>query len=245
MSESAPQWRIESGIGRLDCGPAQGCVEVRGQGQFRLTHWQGKRSDSFFVLATDAVQTLEVGELYVRECDLVATFTKKQPDQVTPQIYWRTRLHRSPLAVQIEMILSVQTDLLDSMPETTVQSVGVGSRLFHARGLAGEEEVREITAANLGETIPGGTANEHLFLFRNESLGLSYAEMVHPSDFVSGRVAPEPPRHVISTLFPERLEKGVIRRGRVSGWFLPAENDLAAARVLARQFVNEALPLTA
>jgi hypothetical protein len=50
---------------------------------------------------------------------------------------------------------------------------------------------------------------------------------------------------VIAKLFPEHLEKGVIRRGRVCGWFMPAENDLETAVALARQFVAEPLPLTA
>ena len=48
-----------------------------------------------------------------------------------------------------------------------------------------------------------------------------------------------------ATLFPERLEKGVIRRGRVCGWFMPVENDLETAVRLARAFVEEPLPLTA
>ena len=34
------------------------------------------------------------------------------------------------------------------------------------------------------------------------------------------------------------------RRARVSGWFLPVENDLAAAAALAQEFVAEPLPLT-
>ena len=67
--------------------------------------------------------------------------------------------------------------------------------------------------------------------------------MVHPTDFVSARL--QHTRHVETTLFPEHLEKGVIRRGRICGWFMPAENDLDTAVELAREFVNEPPPLTA
>ena len=70
---------------------------------------------------------------------------------------------------------------------------------------------------------------EHLFVFRRADLGLSYAEMVHPSDFVSAYTAPRMSPSTRS-FFPERLEKGVIRRGRICGWLLPSENDLTLSR---------------
>ena len=74
---------------------------------------------------------------------------------------------------------------------------------------------------------------------------MSYAHMVHPSDFVSMRLKVALYAGVAeSQLFPEHLEKGVIRRGRICGWFMPLENDLQTAVELARQFVNEPLPLT-
>jgi hypothetical protein len=44
--------------------------------------------------------------------------------------------------------------------------------------------------------------------------------------------------------FPNDWKKGVIRRARIAGWFLPLANDLAAAAALAQAFVGEPLPLT-
>lgn len=244
MNDERAAWRSEGDQGHLSCGPLVGRVALTNLGQFALTHWQGRRCDSFFVLATDALQALEVREHYVREQDFVATFAPKRPGNLTPQLYWRARLHASSLAVQVEMILSLHTDLLDSRPETTIQSIGVGSRLFHCAGLE-PQNASELTAANSGAPIDGQSSREHLFLFRNAAQGVTYAEMVHPSDFVQAQLMPEPPPYLISTLFPDRLEKGVIRRARVSGWFLPAENDVAMACKLAQQFVHEPLPLTA
>ena len=49
---------------------------------------------------------------------------------------------------------------------------------------------------------------------------------------------------ITSKLFPERLEKGVIRRGRICAWFLPREADLAIAAELFRRFVSQPPPLT-
>jgi hypothetical protein len=244
MNDERVAWRSEGDQGHLSCGPLAGRIALRSLGQFALTHWKGRRCDSFFVLATDALQSLDVREHYVREQDFVATFAPKLPGNLTPQVYWRARLHASPRAVQIEMILSLHTDLLDSRPETTVQSVAAGSRLFHCAGLEAQQ-VRELTSADSSAPIDCQTSREHLFLFRNEAQGLTYAEMVHPTDFVQAQRMPEPPPHLVSTLFPDRLEKGVIRRARISGWFLPAENDLEVACDLAQKFVHEPLPLTA
>ena len=156
---------------------------------------------------------------------------------------WRAALHERLSAVQVQMILSVQTDLLDSHPEASVNSFAIESRLFHAPKLQ-TEAFREIGDS----AIYGGNAGrEHVFVFRNEGLDLSYVQMVHPSDFVAVQIQVNAgrPTLVSTTLFPESLEKGVIRRARISGWFLPAENDLVAAIELAKQFVNEPLPLTA
>jgi hypothetical protein len=49
---------------------------------------------------------------------------------------------------------------------------------------------------------------------------------------------------LVHHLFPESLEKGVIRRGRVRGWFLPREGDADAAAERYRQWLAEPPPLT-
>jgi hypothetical protein len=186
---------------------------------------------------------IEINERYVRGSDFVATYAKSDEFPVAPQFYWRACLHEAFSAVQVQMILSVQTDLLDSHPEASVNSFAIESRLFHAPTLQ-IDSFREVSDSVLYEADAG---REHLFVFRNEALDLSYAQMVHPTDFVAVQIQMNESRPplVSVTLFPESLEKGVIRRARISGWFLPAENDLAAAVELAKQFVHEPLPLTA
>ena len=79
-----------------------------------------------------------------------------------------------------------------------------------------------------------------------------YAQILHPSDFESIELRYQlhdvkgafTAWHIKSLLLHQPLEKGVIRRARICGWFMPAENDLQTAVELARRFVDEPLPLT-
>lgn len=244
-------WQTTDKGAIVSCGPLVGRVEADGRGvQLLVATWQGQPSDAFGAMITGGPgprpPVIEVEETYVRGCDFVARYTRSEEFPVAPQFYWRAAFEKELQAAQVEMILSVQTDLLDSNPEVTVSSVALESRLYYADAID-SGAFRELTP-NASETeVNRELSRQHLFVFRNEMLGISYAQMVHPSDFVAARVVtgPEHPPLVESTLFPEFLEKGVIRRGRICGWFMPSENDLAAAVKLARRFVDEELPLTA
>lgn len=158
----------------------------------------------------------QVTESYVRGCDLVASFERPGPLAAVPHVYWRVRPDAAARAIGIELIVSMRTDLLDSQPETCV--------------------VTEFSQAAIRYTslrildLPGG---------------VSYFQVVHPDDLFAVEERRTGDRYRIrATLFPERLEKGVIRRARLCGWFLPSECDLAVAVELAREFIAEPPPLT-
>ena len=245
---SAAKWRMEGEAGCLTCGPLEGRVEADGMGvRLLAAAWRGMPSDAFGAMITAGPgprpPVIEVKERYVRGSDFVASYARSDDFPVAPQFYWRAAQRERLSAVQVQMILSIQTDLLDSHPEASVNSFAIESRLFHAPSLQADA-FREVNESAIHE---GDAGREHLLVFRNEGLDLSYAQMVHPSDFVAVQiqVTERRPALVSATLFPESLEKGVIRRARISGWFLPAENDLAAAVELAKEFVEEPLPLTA
>jgi len=250
MSESQTPWRIEGNAGLLTCGPLEGRVEFDGRGvRLIVSTWNGQLSDGFGAMITAGPgprpPVLEAGEQYVRGRDLVASYVRTDGYPFAPHFYWRATHHASVGAVQIEMILSVQTDLLDSHPEASIHSFGLKSQLFAACGLK-EQQFDEVDRQRESISFDSRDCNEHLLLFRNEAFNVSYAELFHPSDFVERRATLKNESWFCeSVLFPERLEKGVIRRARISGWFLPAENDLATAVKLARQFIDEPLPLTA
>jgi hypothetical protein len=249
MSALPIEWRLENRTAGLSCGRLQGRVEFDSQGtRFIVESWGGRPIKDWTALATfgpnATAEGNEITDSYVRGPDLVITFAKRRPFQFAPQIYWRARAHRAPAAVQIELMFSIQTDLLDSNPESCVTSRAHEAALFHTADLNGTA----FAQLPLGETqrsFGHEPSSTHLFVFRSGALGVSYAQMVHPSDFVRVKlVGSDAFPSVESTLFPERLEKGVIRRGRICGWFMSAESDLETAAALARQFVEEPLPLT-
>ncbi len=184
-------------------------------------------------------------EAYIRGNDLVSTYESRLPHGA-PQIYWR--LHAgSPPAIGVEVVLSMRTELLDSQPLSAVDSMAADVRAFHSTSLDATD-FAPVDFDGAPHRWTSADAATHLFALRSERLKMTYAEMVHPSDFVSAVLSkPEPEIdswHLKSVLFPESLEKGVIRRARICGWFLPAENDLAVAVQLARKFIEEPLPLT-
>ena len=184
-----------------------------------------------------------ITESYARGDDFVVSCERAGPLPLVPQFYWRARSSASHAAVGIELILSMRTDLLDSQPETRVESCVSSDEAI----MALRHETDAFQPASPARLVRADLAAGEVpaYLFRKP--GVSYFQMVHPDDFfkVELRLSPERQSRLITTLFPERLEKGVIRRARVCGWFLPAENDLAVAVELARQFVDEPLPLTA
>lgn len=248
MSASRVSWRIEGNGAGLECGPlrafAVSAVENPG---LIVRNWNGQTVSCVAVLCSrgpeQRSESLEVADRFVRGTDFVECCNSIGPHRIVPHIYWRASFDESHSAARIELVLSAQTELLDSVPTWTVISFVGRAKRFCISDLK-QQRCQDISDS--AKAFDASISPEHLFVFRIESLGLSYAQMVHPSDFVSANAKFDgnQPFKVESTLFPEHLEKGVIRRGRICGWFMPAENDLQTAVELARQFVDEPLPLT-
>lgn len=258
MAEPAVSWRLHEKEVRLECGPLVANLALGSLGvSLTALTWQDRNAEKFGAFVTSGPNSkgqrgLEIVERYVRGADLVVTFAKVEPYNVSPQFYWRAKNLESRSAVAIEFIASMQTDLLDSDVAGSVSSFGLDAEVFLASELSAPKF--HPVSCPVGASSPAGAlvdfkradSPEPLFVFRNSTLGLSYAEMVHPSDFIAAELLcnDAQPWLLNWTLFPERLEKGVIRRARICGWFLPAENDLEVAVELARRFVNEPPPLT-
>lgn len=251
MGEAA-SWKIEGHGAHLRCGPLEAYAGCGPGGTVILpSKWHSTAITTIGILESDermeCSQLSEFADLYVRGADLVADFAPAGPDRIAPQIYWRASCEDRGVVVRIELVLSVRTELLDSDPTWSFASFVIESELFHASAL----EARRFQKIAAGKrTFGPDESRDHLFVFRQRALGLSYAEMIHPTDFVAAEVTSatpdgQPPLFLESKLFPEHLEKGVIRRGRICGWFLPAEGDLETAVRLAKRFVDEPLPLTA
>jgi hypothetical protein len=251
MTDSAVTWRHEDAVAHVTCGPLHGRIGIDALGtRFSLKSWLGQAINGYSVLGTegpatksDSPEEVAFNDSYVRGRDLILRLAKRSPFQFDPQVYWRVTAHYEYRAVQIELVLSIQTDLLDSEPEWRVSSLPIHGQCFHAARLS-PDGFAELPIDHKELAFERSQSCEHLFLFRNPTCGVSYAEMVHPTDFVCANLVTAA-WSLTSSLFPDRLEKGVIRRGRICGWFMPAENDLETAVKLAREFVDEPPPLTA
>lgn len=189
---------------------------------------------------------MTLSEAYIRGFDLVATYAPLPPFTIQPQIYWRLRQAPARDAYGVELILSVQTSQLDSEPFMPVSSqfTGITSITTWKRG--GNSQSRQVSELPL--TFRSAEGAEGMIGFESRNLrGHVYVEMVHPSDFhtVTIESASDGKVRVVTENFREHLEKGVIRRARICGWFLTQADWKNAAWELFDAFRSEPAPLTA
>jgi hypothetical protein len=192
----------------------------------------------------DAKSQLDV---WARGGDLVATYSATDDHPTRGQIYWR--VHRcgpaSSSVRALDMIVSVQTHLLDSDPVLGVRSrVAAGAVLRLVDG-----ELCQATPVELAATRPTvfrAPQGAGCFLFRLPGQAASYVEMVHPSDFTECVLRSDAAGHVelSNRLFQGRLEKGVILRSRLRVLIVPREDDVAAASACYSEFAISEPPLT-
>ncbi len=188
-------------------------------------------------------------EAYVRGADLVVEYGEN-PDGDRCELYYRALPCRSldpresrseasdPLTRHgvagtvyggVELWVSVQTRTLDSRPR-----VGVGN-LFPAG-------TQVLTAPDWPE--------RGLRVFRLPGIQLSYVESVYPADVADDASLADTKDNagLVTTwagLNVVWMEKGVIRRCRVRGWWVAREGDLEIAAALTQDFLADAPPLTA
>lgn len=184
-------------------------------------------------------------DAYVRGCDLIATFAQTPARPIRPQIYWRALAHENGQQLGgLELIVSTQTSLLDADTSLTTWSCVPAGEVLQLRDHLAAQFSRLISLPTevTTENGPG------LFLFRPPHADWSYVEMVYPTDFAAARLLAEEGAtglvRLTNTLFAERLEKGVIRRGRIRGVFLARSGDESAALAVYDSFVASPLPLT-
>src|SRR5688572_17406530 len=191
MNESVAAWKLDSPLSAsLNCGPLAGIAHCQsGAIEFNPFSWNGAKLSSVRLLASsgpDHQSGLQLADLYVRGADLVADFVPSGPHQIAPHVYWRAALESHLAAVRIELVLSVRTNLLDSAPTWSITSQLPNARLSHAHRL----NVDAFDACDgVGLNFGHSDGHEHLFVFRRPDLGLSYAEMTHPSDFVNAHAS--------------------------------------------------------
>jgi hypothetical protein len=186
-----------------------------------------------------------VTEGYVRGADLIANYGPASAPALLPQIYWRWISPTGHSVGGIEAVISMQTLLLEDTP-TLVSSMQMAMTEL-LQGSSGSHPA--FTPVSVSGHATLGLTREHgagLFLCRSADADLSYLIMVHPTDYESVEITRLGGDRfdLRFQLFPERLEKGVIRRGRLRGVFLPRTGDEASAAAAYADFLQSPPPLT-
>ncbi|MFC1759463.1 hypothetical protein ACFL2H_11970 [Planctomycetota bacterium] len=175
-------------------------------------------------------RTESLAEHYVRGNDLVAAYQQTPDRNVRAQIYWRG-LESVPAG--IELLVSIQTSLLESHPTISMGSTFCQGELYRFDGSG-----FPLTAESI-------ESDSHLVVFRPHEKAFSYVEIIHPSDCQTLRITVDGQTATTRfSLFQHDLEKGVIRRGRMRSFFIPRKNDFDAATELLREFECSPAPLT-
>jgi hypothetical protein len=250
MNEDS-RWRIHGYSARLRTPildarvdllhPEEGLLEVR-VSHVMLSHC---RLLQFLPAGfTAGIPAEALAEAYVRGDDLIATYLENQAAHVRPQVYWRHLPGGAALA-GVELILSAQTSQLHSLPRLWCQAQW--NRCEAWQLIDPRRELYErLDAGETPTSIEAGQGTS-LVLLRPQQHPLSVATAVHPADFHQAELSPLQRAagcQLRYWLFPENLEKGVIRRARIRTWFVPRDGDAAAACGLYSSFLSDPLPLS-
>jgi hypothetical protein len=226
MTKSSPAavetWQFATTRARLSLGPLHGEVVLDNPSQgIGLLAWREAPLVGQ-VLGVSAGATAQRLDAFTREEDLVAVYSQTEPQSFSWQVYWRAC---SPDAdvVLVDVILSLQTPLLESFPQVTTCS----------QLPTGEATVIPVE----GDCV----------VVRPAASDFSYAEMTHPKDRGTLQVAPaiDGQMRLQRRLGGHFLEKGVIRRLRLRGAFLPRNDDRSLANRYYEMLAAETPPLTA
>ena len=188
-------------------------------------------------------------DCYLRGNDIIATIEDQEKSVAEEyssrrQIYWRCE-DSSADALAVQVILSSQTSLLQSVPLLQSQSDIQASELLKLSDVE-NHSFTSLIKQQSGDDFQQLTAAPACFLVRNSQSELSYAEMIHPADFQSVEYSFFNDQCCLRyPIFGSQLEKGVILRSRVQGVFLPRDADEELAANFYKKFVASKIPLTA
>jgi hypothetical protein len=188
---------------------------------------------------------LPVKDAYIRDRDLIASFGAVSDWPYSPQIYWSVGAVDSVSGIigSMSLIVSVQTHLLDTWPRIAAGSRIVSDETLRVQIARGGVSANPFTSRDAIQSTEEALCVVH----RLRGMDVSYAEIMLASDFrdVSlTRDAESGEYGAKWTLFSEFMEKGVIRRARLVGVFLPRENDVELAAACCKAVERSPLPLT-
>lgn len=244
MTQHSP-WQFDDRVAHLAWGNDRAQVDLRSPSRGVQLALAGSREAALEMLGVELGEANpELSDVFVRGGDLVATYAQTAERPARVQIYWR-HMASDAERLTLDLIVSVQTSLLDSWPS------------LQTRSWLAARAVLPVSASPDGDRFAPGkrveferTADQATGClgFELNTAPLGYIEMIHPSDFWRGSLAPandDQSRTVCSwELFPQQLEKGVILRARLRGVVLRKAPTSATLDELYSAFLAEKLPLT-
>ncbi len=270
-ANTGARWSLQGNVGRLIYGPLSGEVDTSRphsglsalafDSDHRLGLLLGVIPHGQWLSPSDTKGgdearswPLPLAETYVRGNDLVATYRASDNSPFSSQLYWRTATLDGVEGVvaSISLLVSLQTQLLDTRPQISVVSLLSAKETLcidvddHAKPEINQVRPPESDQIRTGENnVAAGKVR--CVLRRLVAPGLSYAEIMPSADYFAMYAAgPNAEGDYITewTLFADFLEKGVIRRARVHAALLPRENDIELATICCLAIERLELPLT-
>ena len=173
-----------------------------------------------------------VVEFYVREDDLVATYQQSPKRANRKQIYLRQAgLYFEEPINGFELVFSMQTQRLDGDPELMIRSEFDCPKIFALANPASPAWQMIESPEDACELLPEDYCGS--FAVALAGTNQMYFQVIDPSDFLGARIirlSDDADRFILSMpVFGNSLEKGVIRRGRASGFFLSGGDEFARA----------------
>ena len=191
----------------------------------------------------------QLADAYVRGNDVVATYVGQESWPYAPQIYWtvESNLAGGATLPSLSLVVSIQTDLLDTHPRIFAQSSLVADEVLMV-SLVGDDLLVDSHVDSSVAGLQGIDPRERVaILWRLAGRKWSYAEVMPTSDFRQLAVIRVASGAIQSQweLFAEFLEKGVIRRARLQSLWALRENDVQLVAKCCQAIEQRPLPLTA
>ncbi|HEY2892561.1 MAG TPA: hypothetical protein VGJ16_00050 [Pirellulales bacterium] len=252
---TAPRWQLEDDLARLRFPRVQAELALAApEGGLGRMSFGGSPVEGLRLLALSSptarkASSARLVESFGRGGDLIARYADWPEMAMQAQLAWRTA---SPsfgnVLAGVEMVISVETSLLDSCPTMAIVSQVPAQTALNLPDQSSDTFAHIDATRGLAPTAAAGC-----YLFRLDNLRCSLVQAVHPVDAPTNRLeqSPRSPggektnyllRH---ELFAAQLEKGVILRARVLAALIEREADEAAAKALYKAFLDQPLPLTA
>lgn len=228
---------------RLDAlRPAAGLSDVSYQGL-------PLAESSFLGLDLEVADRAIIADCYPRGGDFIVRYLQTAARPFAVMVYWRAGWfeHDGQSYPRIDLVVSVETSLLDSRPQLSAVS--------HLK-LAGGPLV--YSGDGCLQAAVGQAAGDQGSGFRVQNR-ICYVEMCHPGDSMSTLVetpdvgtgtqdqatlASGQQVRCLTRLFGQPLEKGVILRSRMRGLFVPQDRSEELARAALADLVHSPPPLT-